>query len=278
MNTDKSIHIKRGNLEYIKFSNLEKYSDIIEHCFTTRKGGVSSGECLSLNLGFKRNDSRENVEENFSRICGELNIKLSNLVFSDQVHGSSVKVVDEEDRGKGILIKSDIEGYDGLVTNKKDVALVTFYADCVPIFFFDPENRVIGLAHSGWRSTLEQIAATMVDTMMKRFSCNPENVISTIGPSIGLCCFEVGIEVKDKFIKKINWSKNYCLDKDEEKAHINLQGIIKQTLINSGLKKENIFVSNICTKCNNDTFFSHRGDKGKTGNLAAIMQLKGVER
>ena len=273
-NMNYNILIKKGELEYIKFSNLEKYGEYIEHCFTTRKGGVSRGEFSSLNLGLKKRDSRENVLENFRRICSVLNIELSNIVLSDQVHGTNIRVVTEKDRGKGIFIESDIVSCDGLITNTKNVALITFYADCVPVFLFDPEVKVIGLAHSGWKGTLHQISAKAVNVMVERFNCKPENIVSAIGPSIGVCCFEVGNEVKDQFINKISWSKNFCIKKDEEKSYIDLQGIVKQTLINSGLKNENIFISNICTKCNKDMFFSHRGDMGKTGSLAAIMQLK----
>lgn len=269
-----NIFVKKGELEYIKFSNLEKYGYLIEHCFTMRKGGVSTGEFSSLNLGLKKKDSRENVIENFRRICRALNIELSNVVLSDQVHGTNIRVVTEKDRGKGILVDNDIKDCDGLITNTKNVAIVTFYADCVPVFLFDPEKRVIGLAHSGWKGTLEQIAANAVNIMVTRFKCSPENIVSAIGPSIGKCCFEVGNEVKEKFINKISWSENFCTKKDEEKTYIDLQGIVKQTLINSGLRSENIFISNICTKCNKDMFFSHRGDMGKTGSLAAIMQLK----
>jgi YfiH family protein len=273
-NTDNNIHVKKGELEYFKFSNLEKHSDMVEHCFTTRKGGVSKGEYSSLNLGLKKKDSCKNVEQNFAIICNAINIDLANLVLSDQIHSNNVRVVSEKDRGKGILIESDIRNCDGLVTNARNVALVTFYADCVPIFLFDPKNKVIGLAHSGWKGTLEQIAAKTANVMIEEFNCNPGNIISAIGPSIGQCCFEVGNEVKDQFINKLDWSRDFCIKKDEEKSFIDLQGIIKHTLIDCGFKIQNIFISNICTKCNKEIFFSHRGDNGKTGSLAAIMQLK----
>lgn len=268
-----TIYVKKDELEYLQFDCFDEYRDCITHCFTTRKGGVSSDECFSLNLGFSRNDSRENVEENFKRICSAINIKTENLVFSNQVHSNKVIVVNEKDRGKGIVKESDIIGYDGLVTNKRDVALITFYADCVPVFFFDPIKVVIALAHSGWRSTLMEIAGETVKTMVSIYDSNPCNIKTVIGPSIGQCCFEVGNEVKEEFISKLNWSSIYCKSSESKKSNINLKGIIRHTLLNEGLKKENIYISNICTKCNNGTFFSHRGDKGKTGSLAAIMQI-----
>ncbi len=268
-----TINVKRNRLEYLQFNSLKEYSHCITHCFTTRKGGVSSGECSSLNLGFSRNDSKKNVEENIKIICDAMNIKIENLVFSNQVHSNKIRVVNEKDRGKGIVKESDIIGYDGLVTNKKDVALATFYADCVPVFFFDPINVVIALAHSGWRGTLMEIAGETVKTMVSVYGCNPVDIKTVIGPSIGQCCFEVGNEVKEEFISKLSWSSIYCKSSEGGKSNINLQGIICRTLLNTGLKRENIYISDICTKCNNDIFFSHRGDKGKTGSLAAIMQI-----
>lgn len=252
---------------------MKKYNSNITHCFTTRKGGISSGEHYSLNMGLNRGDSRGNVEENFIRVCDVLDIEFKNLVFSDQIHSNKVKVIDENDRGKGITRESDIIGYDALTTNKKDVAIVTFYADCVPIFFYDPKHVVIALAHSGWRSTLMEIAGETVKTMVNTYGSNPRDIESVIGPSIGQCCFEVGNEVKEAFIDRMSWSSMYCETSKSGKSYISLQGIINQTLINSGLKNDNIYICNICTKCNNNIFFSHRGDKGRTGSLAAIMQI-----
>lgn len=265
--------IKDNDLEYIQFRNLKQYDKKISHCFTTRYGGVSSNECYSMNMGFNRNDKRENVEENFRRISESLKIDYNNMVFSNQIHQNRIKVVNESDRGKGINRKSDIIGYDGLVTNKKNIALVTFYADCVPLFFFDSDKEVIALSHSGWRGTVKEIAKETIDIMRSEFKCESKDIKIAIGPSIGSCCFEVGEEVFSEFIDKLNWSLQFCIKTDNDKWHINLQEIIKKSLVNSGIKEENICMSDICTKCNVDTFFSHRGDQGRTGIMAAIMQL-----
>ncbi|MCX7922965.1 MAG: peptidoglycan editing factor PgeF [Clostridia bacterium] len=272
-NNDSIIYVKNDGVEYIQFKNFKKYEGIISHCFTTRLGGVSTGECSFLNLGFNRKDLRENVEENYSRIAGALNINCSNMVFSNQVHDNKIKSVTEDDRGKGILRESDIIGYDGLITNKKEVALVTFYADCVPVFFFEPERKVIAISHSGWRGTVKEIARETVMKMVNEYGCSASKIEAAIGPSISQCCFEVGDEVYNEFIEKLNWSEKYCSKKSDGKWLINLQGIIRDTLIDAGVPEDNICVSGICTKCNNDVFFSHRGDKGKTGSLAAIMQI-----
>ncbi len=267
-------YIKNGGPEFIQFNNLKRYGEEIIHCFTTRLGGMSSGECSSLNMGFNKNDSRENVMDNYLMLSENLGIDCKDMVFSNQVHDSKIKIVDESDRGKGICRESDIKGYDGLVTNKKGVALVTFYADCVPVFFYDFHKKVIALCHSGWRGTVKEIAKETVGAMTREYGCSPEDVEAAIGPSIGPCCFEVGAEVYGEFKSRAEWSQKYCNKTMDSKWYINLQGIIKDTLLNSGINEKRICVSGVCTKCNKDVFFSHRGDKGKTGSLAAVMQLR----
>ena len=262
-----------NGLQYVKFYNFEKHKDMVKHCFTTRKGGVSVGECDSLNMGFNRKDERQNVLENYRRISNALGIDSKNMVFSNQVHDNKIKVVSEKDRGKGIIIENDIIGFDGLITDKKDVALVTFYADCVPIFFFDPVKKVIGIAHSGWRGTVKEIAKVMINMFRDNYGSRVEDIETAIGPSIGKCCFEVGEEVHEEFIDVLVWAKEYCLKEELDKWYIDLQAIIKKTLLNSGILEDKICLSGICTKCNKDLFFSHRGYNGKTGSLAALMQL-----
>ncbi len=261
-------------LKYIQFENLKKYRDTMVHCFTTRIGGVSTGECTSLNLGFNRNDLRENVLENYKRVAEVLKIDYRNMVFSNQVHDNKVKIVNESDRGKGIIKKSDIIGYDGLVTDRKDVALVTFYADCVPILFFAPQKKVIAASHSGWRGTVKKIGCETLKVMKEAFGCEPGNVEAAIGPSIGKCCFEVGDEVYREFAAVFNWIDNYSERLNNEKWKLDLQGIIRKNLIECGMDESKICMGNLCTVCNNGLFFSHRGDKGKTGSLTAIMQLR----
>lgn len=273
LNNENIIYTAKDGLEYVQFKNLKRYEELITHCFTTRRGGVSQGECSFLNLGFNRKDTRENVMENYRRLSGCLNLDYRKMVFSNQVHDNKIKVVDESDRGKGILVTSDILGYDGLVTDKREVVLVTFYADCVPLFFFEPHRKAIALAHSGWRGTVKEIGKETLKTMREAFGCRPEETLAAIGPSIGRCCFEVGEEVYLEFKNKFEWCDKFCTKTGEGKYHIDLQGIIKRTLVNAGVSEKNICLSGVCTKCNKDIFFSHRGDQGRTGSLAAVMQL-----
>jgi len=265
--------MESNGLKFLRFSIFNKYSQTLTHCFSTREGGVSTGKYSSLNLSFNRDDNPENVRENFRILCNATGIRYENLVLSDQVHGSRVRTVDEGDRGKGIIKESDIKGVDALVTSSRQVALVTFYADCVPVLLFDARQKVIGMAHSGWRGTLRQIANETVRVMTESYGCKKEDIIAAIGPSIGKCCFETGNEVYDSFVKTMPWSGQYCFKSHGDKWFIDLKSIIKNALLMDGIKDYNISVSSICTKCNNDMFFSHRGDGAGTGCMAAVMQI-----
>ena len=265
------VYIEKDGVQLIQFKNLLKHKNIT-HCFTTRNGGVSKNEYQSLNLAFNKNDDKKNVYENFKRVSKAVGIDIENMVFSNQVHDNKIKIVNEKDRGKGIIRESDIIGIDGLITNAKKVALVTFYADCVPVFLYDPIKNVIGLVHSGWKGTVKEISKVAVIKMNQFFGSNYEDIEVVIGPSIGKCCFEVDQDVFLEFQKEISWSDLYC-EKVDFKWYIDLKSIIKKSLMLKGIREENIFNSGICTKCNKDLFFSHRGDKGKTGTLAAIIEL-----
>ena len=263
-------NINKGVL-YLTFPELLKYP-FINHAFSPKVGGVSKDEFSSMNLSFNRGDSDENVIENYKRLCDACNFNFDNLVASNQVHGTNVRVVSKKDYGKGILKPKFLECVDGLITNEKDVVLVTYFADCVPIFFIDIKKKVIGLTHAGWRGTVNLIAKTTVDKMLEEYNCDFKDIICAIGPSIGKCCYEVDDTVKSKVddlklkestIKKVNDSK-YMLD---------LWQTNRQILINCGIPDENIILSNMCTSCNSDILFSHRVTKGKRGGMAAFLSL-----
>lgn len=263
---------EKDNLKYYTFENIEK-TDIIKHCFSTKFGGVSSGVYESMNLYF-REDKKENVIKNYEIICNGIGVDFKNVVFSSQTHEDKVYKVTKDDIGKGLFKESNIKGYDALVTNEKGVVLVTFYADCVPIFMVDTVNKAIGIAHSGWKGTVKEIGAKTVDKMNKEYGTNPKDLIVGIAPSISKCCFQVGKEVVDIFEKEIPFSKEYIFnDSIKDKYKIDLQSIIKKTLINKGVLENNIEISNLCTMCNKDIFFSHRAMGDKRGSLAGIISL-----
>ena len=265
-------HVGSG-IKYIRFANLQKYDGIITHSFSTRSGGASTGKYSSLNLNFRQGDRLESVASNFRLLCSASGINPDNLVFSRQVHGSRVKAVDETDREGIFPEEKENDGFDALITDRRQTALVTFYADCVPVLFFDPVKKAIGMAHSGWRGTLEQIAVKTVTAMNKKFKCSNSDIIASVGPSIGKCCFEVGEDVYLSFRRSMEWSGRFCEHTEEGKWRIDLKSVVKRALLDKGLREENISVSSLCTKCRNDLFFSYRGDGGQTGCMAAVMQI-----
>jgi len=262
-----------GDLKYIEFDCLKKFSDILIHCMSTRLGGVSQGECSTLNLGFNRNDSRENVIKNFQLLCDSMGISSESLVLTNQVHDTKVVLIDGNDRGKGFSRKSDLIGVDGLLTVTPGVTMVTFHADCVPVFLFEPVIKAAALLHSGWRGTLKNIVSKALAAMKGIPGFYADRLVAVIGPGIGNCCFEVDEDVYRMFSDKFDNKALYARS-DNGKHRIDLKGIIRQELLYEGLSEKNIHDSGICTKCRNDLFFSYRGDAGKTGSLAAFMQIR----
>lgn len=266
---------KKGSLEYYTFESLNNI-DFIGHCFTTRHGGVSTEHLSSLNLGFSRGDRRENVDKNFDIICSALGVKKEDCVTLRQVH--STRIITADERIKGMGFRNDMERIeaDGFVTDKRGIVLVTFHADCVPLYFVDTENRAIGMAHAGWRGTADGMAEEMVKRMGKEFGTKPENIKAAVGPSIGRCCFQVDVPVVEIFREKYDFADRFIIEDEsaEGKYKIDLWGINRQLLINNGVAAENIEIGGICTKCRPDTFYSHRVMGEKRGTMGAFLFLK----
>ncbi|MBO8433747.1 MAG: peptidoglycan editing factor PgeF [Tyzzerella sp.] len=265
--------LENGSLKYIQFDNISK-TGLVRHYFSTRCGGVSEDEFCSMNLSFTRGDKRENVIENFKIMEKATGIDYNNTVMSCQTHTTNVKVVTKDDVGKGVTRDNDLYDTDALVTNEKGVAITTFSADCVPLFFLDTENKVIALAHAGWRGTVNGIATETVKTMVEKFNTNPKNIVSAIGPSIGKCCFQVDMPVVSEFMKKIEDAQRF-IEKDscEGKFKIDLWGVNAFLMEKCGIPKENIEITNLCTMCNPELFYSHRVMGNKRGSMVAVMEL-----
>ena len=269
----KTVNINRsGDVIYITFPKLDAAGGI-RHIFSTRLGGVSSGACGSMNLSFRNGDSRENVEENYHRLCATVNIEVSHLVLSRQTHTNNVIVVDKSHLGTGYS-KPEFSDIDGLITAQKGVALVTQYADCVPLLFYDPVARVCANTHSGWRGTVKKIGAVTVEKMMREFGCNPQNIIAAIGPCICKNCYEVDLKVYNAFK-----DGGFILDKifdskpDGEHFLLDLREANRQILLGAGILDKNLDIADICTAENSDFLHSHRATAGKRGNLAAIIEM-----
>lgn len=273
-NENQSTMIQEKNgVPFITFSKLKEAG--VTHGFSTRLGGVSQEHLASMNLSFARGDSPLNVHENFRRMGEAIGFTPEQLVFSDQQHQSVIRKVTKEDAGKGIVRTRDYTCVDGLVTDEPGLCLTTFYADCVPLFFYDPVKNVVALAHSGWRGTVAKIGAKMVHLMERDYGCMDYNIIAAIGPSICKDCYEVSRDVYEEFEKSFAVSEleEIFEAKTDGKYQLDLWKANELILTQAGIQKEHLDVTDICTCCNPDLLFSHRASHGKRGNLAAFIML-----
>ena len=260
---------------FLTFQSLKMLSGVV-HGFSTRIGGVSEGDCASMNLGFGRGDDRECVDENYRRMARALQVKREDMVLSHQTHTANVRVMTEEDRGKGIVRPRDYQDVDGMVTNVPGLILVTMYADCVPLFFVDPVKKAVGLSHSGWKGTVQKIGAETVRVMKEQYGTRPQDLTAVIGPSICQSCYEVGEYVAGQF--RASFSGIGCEGLMKEKGGgkylLDLREANVRILKASGLLKEHVYVSGLCTSCGGDLLWSHRKTGGRRGGMCAFLGLK----
>jgi len=255
---------QKNDIKYLVIPAFES-TGLVKHAFSTR----------SLDFNLTANDMNERILQNYKLFCQTIGIEVENLVASDQTHEDEVYEATEKDRGKGILLKSDIKNKDALITKEREVALITYHADCVPLFFLDVKTPAIGLAHAGWRGTMKKIGPKTVAEMVSKFGTHPENILVGIGPCIKKCCFEVD-EPVIIILKKVFENYQELIEPADKKGHwmLDLVKANQVSLIEAGIKPSNIWISDYCTCCHNDLFFSFRGDKKKTGNQIAVMELK----
>ena len=264
---------KNGVL-YFTFPQLGAQPGFV-HGFSSRIGGVSQNEFAEMNLSFSRGDDPERVKENYRRIASAIGFDDEKLVCSDQTHTNHVREVTEEDCGKGYLRPRDYTDVDGLVTNEPGVVLATFFADCVPLYFIDPEHRAIGLSHSGWKGTVSDIAGVTVRMMREKYGSRPEELLAAIGPSICQDCYEVSEDVIEQVRESYReelWPELFYR-KENGRYQLNLWEACRQNMLRAGLRPEHIEVTDVCTCCNPDLLFSHRASHGKRGNLAAFLGI-----
>ena len=259
---------------YLTYNSLSEIN-FINHAFSTRLGGVSKGEFTSMNLAFNRGDDENNVTENYKRICKSAGFEYESLTASAQDHRTFVRKVTKENTGVGIYKPRDLSSVDALITNEKGVTLVTYYADCTPLFFVDTKNKAIGLAHAGWRGTVGRIGEKVIKKMVEEYSSNPSDLVCAIGPAISVCCYEVDKPCADEFYKLQNLdSTKFIFPKKNQKYMIDLLECNRQILVDAGVEPENITLSDVCTNCNSELLWSHRATKGHRGTMSAFMCIK----
>ncbi len=243
---------KTKNNNYF-FKKLSEYPRLV-HGFSTRQFG---------DLSVRKTLNENNKLDGFLKVFG---LTKSNLIMMEQVHGGKVKIVKDEDKGEVI------KAVDGLVTDQPGIILGVKVADCMPLLFFDPKKKIIGIAHAGWKGVLLEIAKEMVERM-KMLGSQPKDVFVGAGPHIGGCCYSVDKERKNKFIKKFGDLSEMIL-KNKNKFYLNLAVPLKVQLIEQGIQNKNIEFSTACTSCQIDEFFSYRRDSEETyGEILGIISL-----
>ena len=240
------------------------------HCFTTRYGGVSTGSQSSLNLAIGRGDSPENVEANLRILAKALDFDPDKLVMTYQTHSDTVRVVGSGDTNG--FFHRNYPQCDALVTNEPGTALLVFTADCTPILFHDPVTGAVGAAHAGWRGTAKAIAARVVEDMTENFGCEPANIRAAIGPNIGFCHFETDADVPDAMRAAFGEEVEQWIEKRGEKYYLDLKQINALVLRRAGV--EHIEISDECTMCTPERFWSHRVTRGDRGSQGAIIVCK----
>lgn len=261
--------IKNGKLVYLMAEGIS-----VPHCFTTRLGGVSTGSQASLNLAIGRGDSPENVEQNLRILTTALGMEPEKLVLTRQIHSDIVRVVTDGDCNG--FFHRDYPECDALVTNTPGVSLLVFTADCTPILFHDPVTGAVGAAHAGWRGTVQSIAAKTVEAMAREYGAKPEDIRCAIGPNIGLCHFETDADVPEAVLAAFGEEAGEFIRKKGEKYLLDLKAINAMVLRRAGVR--HIEISDACTMCTPDVFWSHRVTKGDRGSQGAIIQCKEVSK
>ncbi len=244
------------------------------HLFTTKFGGVSRGPLASLNLGFNRGDARENVIQNYEILARHLGVPRTRMTMTRQVHGDCVRVVDEKAVGMGQAQPLAWET-DAIITNLPRVPLCGYYADCVVTLLHDPVSRSIGVCHSGWRGTANGILAKTVRAMREQYGADPANIQAVIGPSIRQCCFETDDDVPQAMRETMGDAVLPFIQRRGGKFFIDLQGINRIRLEQAGVRA--VVDSGLCTKCMQDTFWSHRATHGRRGVQAGVIMLEEEE-
>ena len=265
--------LKYGNngLWYGTFTHFDKLA--VKHGVSSRLGGTSSQSFTSLNLGLHTGDEDAQVIANRQLFCQGVGVVAEDIVTAEQIHTDTVVLVTKEHIGKGAKKYGEaIRATDALITNVSDIPLMLFFADCVPVLIVDPVQRAIGVAHAGWKGTIDKIAQKTVLAMQTHFGTNPQQCLVAIAPSIGPCCYEVDDVVINRLKGQFeNWEQ--LARSNGQKWHLDLWQANCRQLEQIGVQGRNIVVSKVCTACNNQLFFSYRAENGCTGRMGAVIVL-----
>lgn len=245
------IEKNKGSLVYFQFKQFTNYEHIFHHLFSSRIGW---------------SNDKKKIKEQLSTLVG---VPTENIIDVKQVHGTEIVIVDSNIKD---FLNNPLEA-DGLITDRPGITLITYHADCVPVYFVDISKKVVGLAHSGWKGTFNNITGKMLKIMKEQYDSNKEDILVGIGPAIGPCCYEVKDDLIQLFTERYSNYDN-ILRIDGNKAFLDLWKVNYLQILEEGIPEENIILANSCTSCNIDKFYSYRREKGIANRMIAAISLK----
>ena len=258
--TDVINHHKKGDFEYLTFKGLDKYKDKLTHFITLKHGGVSKGVYSSLNVRSVGKDDINNVLKNVEIICDNFGIDKNRVYKAKQTHTDKVLILSDENKEEYNFNNFVDKEYDAYLIKDSDISNLVTTADCNPIIIYDTKNNIVLNIHAGWKGVIKQIYLKAIQILLEKYNSSVEDLIVCIGPSIRKCCFS---SEDEEFLKQFtdkfeNKDKYVYYEENSKRFHIDLIYIIKQDLLNIGIKETNINVADICTCCNTQDFYSFR--------------------
>lgn len=263
-----NISFEKRVIDGVLYYSAPSFSEY-NSAFFTRHGGVSEGIFSSLNFSRSRESDELKIQRNFEIAANAIGVKPEQMVLCNYEHGTNIEIVDVSHAGMGIVRQNILPKCDGLITNDSNVVICSLHADCMPIYYADKYKRAWGVCHAGWRGIYNGIVTTVVEKF-KEFNVNPDDILFAVGPSILKCCFEVGPEVTRLFSERYG-EQTVC--EKNGKTTVDLYTALLIQLAGLEIPPENITLSNICTFCEPEHFYSYRREQGKTGaHLSTIYR------
>jgi polyphenol oxidase len=261
---------QKRSLQYLQAAVFHD-CDFLTHAFCTRQGGASRNDYASLNMSFREGDEEDKVLQNWGRLAEVFDIPIEQFLVVNQVHGDGIFVIGRQ--GSYFPSRAELD-YDAIVTNRPGLAICIKTADCVPVFIVDKVQRVIAVVHAGWRGTAAGISAKVIKLLRSRYLSDPRDLLAAIGPSIGICCYEVDSVAARPFAGQKNNEAFLFRRASGNKWMLDLPEANRRQLLDCDIPEKNIELSGYCTSCRQELFFSHRASGGVTGRQINFMMIK----
>lgn len=265
------------SLKGTPFFRLTIWEKKYPHLLAGFSGREKEEDISKQNYALHVGENPEQVIENRRRLAELLGMTLAAWTCGEQVHGVHIEEAKCSDRGRGNETRDKaFADTDGILTAQEDLLLASYYADCVPLFFYAPDLDMVGVAHAGWKGTVGKIGPRMVEELVRRGADKTKLEIA-IGPSIGACCYEVDHRVMDPLQEALASKPSEAIAKQAGENHwkLDLKQANRELLRQAGVPDSNILVSGYCTSCEETFFYSHRRDQGKTGRMVALIGKRG---